>query len=289
MERTIIVPLSNPEEDRDRIAEQALRLSSFLHEDDDVSTVLVSAISDESQREARREYVVQVAKSIQHDVAIVVDLGDPADVILSAAAGATNPIIVMASHGKHGVPLRVLGSTAAGVARVADCPVLILTAAATMPEGDERIERVLLPMDDSEIADALTSAAINVIGTDRARDLDYHLVEVAVPRPPQPVINVQDSYQGAHELPTHFLRRVASRLNNDGYSVTWDLRIGEPTRELASYAVEKKIDLIIMPAYSRKGANSLVPRIFAELARIPEAVPVLLVQLEGMSRVSDQS
>lgn len=283
MSRTIIIPLSNPQEDRERIAEQALQASSFLDDGEGAAIVLVSAIEDESLRVARKEYVVEVAKSINQDVATVVDVGDPADVILNSVVGATNPIVIMASHGKHGVPLRMLGSTTAAVARRADCPTLILPVSATRYDPPARIERVLLPMEDPLIADALAAAAIEEIGVDRAKDAAWFLVEVAVSRSPQPIaVSEYRGSQGAHELPTHFLRHVAARLSDDGYRATWDLRIGEPARELATYAGQEQIDLIVMPARSRTGPNSLMPRILAELARLPVPIPVLLVQLDEM-------
>lgn len=289
MSRTIIIPLSDPHQDQEGIAEQAIFCSRLLADTENTHVCLVSAIDDDAAASTRQAYLDLIAGTIGDEVGTVVEYGDPADVILDLAAETEHPVIVMASHGRRGVELRVLGSVACAVARGARCPVLILPASSmTQTRICRRIERVLLPISDPSLADAFVDATVAEIGAERAKEIEFRLVEVTAPIPPQPVMIAGDRYQNAHEVPTHFLRRVAERVRKCGYRATWDLRIGDPSRELTRIAVEDDVDLIVMPASSRNGFNRLVPAIISEQIRASRPVPVLLIHPEQTSSVVDR-
>ena len=127
--------------------------------------------------------------------------------------------------------MRVLGSVAASVAEGARCPVMILPASpATQAPICTLIERVLVPIHDIEIAPALIETVLAELGQERARGIEFHLVEVTTPDPPQPATVDGERFADADEVPTHFLRRLAAGLHERGYRATWHLRIGEPSR-----------------------------------------------------------
>ncbi len=52
--------------------------------------------------------------------------GHPAEAIIDKANSLKNGLIVLASHGRDGMPRWIMGSTAERVARHADCPVMLL-------------------------------------------------------------------------------------------------------------------------------------------------------------------
>ena len=65
-----------------------------------------------------------MAKDSQlHEATAVVEFGRPADLIVEVAERENIDLIVLGSHGKHGVAL-LLGSTADGVLHHAQCDVL---------------------------------------------------------------------------------------------------------------------------------------------------------------------
>lgn len=286
MAHTIIIPLSDPQQDENGIAERAIGSARVLNDSADAPIVLVSAIDDEMSRTTRQAYLDHIAGTIGGNVSTEVACGDPGNVILETAARLRDPVIVMASHGRRGVQRRVLGSTAAAVARNASCPVLILPASPSVPSRPAaRVERVLLPMNDAAIADAFSSATVAILGVERVQEIKFYLVEVTPSIPPQPALTDGDRFQDAYEIPAHFLRRVAQRLTEQGVHATWSLRIGEPARELTRLVHEEAIDLIAMPAYSRSGVNHLVPAVIAELVRSSRPVPVLLIPEIAMAQV----
>jgi nucleotide-binding universal stress UspA family protein len=58
-------------------------------------------------------------------------VGKPAQEILAVAKEWPADVIVVGSHGRHGIPRVLLGSVAEGVMRQADCPVLVVRGKAS--------------------------------------------------------------------------------------------------------------------------------------------------------------
>ncbi len=61
----------------------------------------------------------------------LVEIGNPADVILEQAEKRDVNLIIMGSHGKKGMSRLILGSVAEAVLRKAGCPVLIVKSVET--------------------------------------------------------------------------------------------------------------------------------------------------------------
>jgi nucleotide-binding universal stress UspA family protein len=281
MTRTVVIPLADPHQDQHGIAEQALICTRMLANAAATRILLLSAIDDDAQRAERQSYLDGIAATIDGEVTTTIENGDPAEAIISVAARQTDPLVIMASNGRQGAHLRRLGSVAATVARGATFPVMIMpVSAATDAPICKRIERVLLPINDIETIDSLIDAAVTELNNVWTLGGDFHLVEVTSPIPPQPAVTDGERYVDSHEVPAHFLRRAAELVESRGYRATWDLRIGDPAREIIRIASERGIDLIVMPAHSRHGFNSLIPGIFAAQVETAEPVPVLLVHPE---------
>ena len=115
----------------------------------------------------------QLATRLGAQATSAVVVGRPADVIVDAAADAAD-LIVMATHGYHGVKRLVLGSVTAQVIREAQCPVM------TVPPHADAVRpgpfaRVLCAVDFSDgslraLEVAMTSAL--------TADADLHLAHV---------------------------------------------------------------------------------------------------------------
>ena len=88
--------------------------------------------------QAVRSDLVKIAARVeQAGVHVTTDVreGSPADEIVTAARQFGADLIVMATHGRSGLPHLLLGSVAERVLRQANCPVLALRAAAAAPAG----------------------------------------------------------------------------------------------------------------------------------------------------------
>lgn len=269
MSHTIIVPLSDPLHDQEGVAEQAINCMELFTDSGDTRVVLVSAIDDESLRDARQAYLDHIAGTIGGFVDTVVNVGDATPTILAMASEVDDPVIVMASHGRRGAQLRILGSVAASVAQGARCPVLILPASAiTQAPICNLIERVLLPIHDRSIADNVVREALHALGSRRATVIEFHLVGVAA----SPESQTLGDNAFAQDI-----RQIVETMQSQGYRATWEVCSGNPAKNIARIAAEKAVNLIIMQALDESGPNTLMFDILAAQVRTAEPVPVLLV------------
>ena len=96
-------------------------------DDDDAAR----SAATERQRGARR----QLEQAGIAGVECVVQHGEPGPAIVSAAAQHACDVIVMATHGRTGLPRLLLGSVAEYVLRHAPCPILLVPATTRRRSG----------------------------------------------------------------------------------------------------------------------------------------------------------
>ena len=68
-------------------------------------------------------------------VRTVVQAGIPSDVIIGMAKELNADLVVMGTHGRHGLQHVILGSIAERVVRTAPCPVLTVRGSASQKRG----------------------------------------------------------------------------------------------------------------------------------------------------------
>lgn len=275
MTRTVVIPLSDPQVDLEGMAERAIGCTRMLPGADSAEVVLVSSVTRDEQAAPRQAYLDGLAASIGERARAVVEYGDPAVVILDAAAEVARPVILMASHGRRGVERKVLGSVAGRVVSGARCPVVILPGVAV--SCPVRLGRVLIPVDMLEDAADLVAAAVEVLAPDAGADLTLHLLDVAEPTPPRPAVAGGETFAGSHEVPAHALHGVAERMRGDGLDATWEVRIGDRARETALAARESGADLIVLAAPGQRDIERTLAGLLAELVRSELAVPILVL------------
>lgn len=89
--------------------------------------VMWGTVSDESREKAIRENLGKVlAKIGAQGVQVAVPIGDPGLKITDYAKDVNADLIIVPSHGFHGVKRFLLGSTAERIIRHAHCSVLVL-------------------------------------------------------------------------------------------------------------------------------------------------------------------
>jgi nucleotide-binding universal stress UspA family protein len=89
--------------------------------------VLLGDIGDESRISASHDHLVKFLKGMNVDgVTVAVVVGDPGHEIAAYAKENAIELIVMPSHGYHGLKHVLLGSVAERVLRHATCPILML-------------------------------------------------------------------------------------------------------------------------------------------------------------------
>jgi nucleotide-binding universal stress UspA family protein len=116
-----------------------------------------SAGAQEERRRIERElqeYLQAVASRFEPaaaEVQVNVRFGRPADEILAFASEVGADLIAMSTHGRSGISRWVFGNVADKVLRGATCPVLLVRA--EQPERPVVYQRILVPLDGSELAE----------------------------------------------------------------------------------------------------------------------------------------
>lgn len=90
--------------------------------------IATQALVDEHLRQARREMDRLKQKRLADlpQARATVELGRPADVIVSVGGKGRSNLIVVGTHGRSGLAHLVMGSVAERVVRHAECPVLVI-------------------------------------------------------------------------------------------------------------------------------------------------------------------
>lgn len=191
-------------------------------------------------------------------------------------------LIVMGRRGRTGLAKHMLGSVTERVLRQVDTPVLTVPSGDLRPETGRIWEEMLLTTDGSEVAKRAGPSA-----TALARELDatLHLVQVINLLTGAGMFNaggVPESYIERFETDARAdLTEFGEALDTNGIETRQTVRDGEVHTELAAYAEEEEISLLVMA--SEGETNLLGQRIGSTTRRVLQTVeqPVLVVPVPG--------
>ena len=148
-------------------------------------------------------------------------------------------------------------------------------------------ERVLIPLDGSEVAEGILPFAEKVAGP-----LD---AEVVLTRVVEPVSPGEAMASARVAIPdTLFLRELAAKdylaalakgLETKGLRVRTALRVGAPAAEIVAAAVEEKPDLIAMTTHGRSGFRRVLFGSVAESVLRSAKMPVLMIRMAKLAPV----
>jgi nucleotide-binding universal stress UspA family protein len=194
------------------------------------------------------------------DADIVVDVGQPAAVILEyAATSAAANLIVMGTHGAGGFEHLLLGSVTEKVLRRAPCPVL------TVPPRAHATSRapfthVLCAVDFSEWSGAALELASSMAQESGAALDLLHVLEWPWDEPPPPVFAELPAQQAAAltEFRRYLVSSATSRLESlasnavrDRCPITVHIAHGKPYVQLLRMAVDLDANLIVLGVHGR--------------------------------------
>jgi nucleotide-binding universal stress UspA family protein len=179
-----------------------------------------------------------------------IDLGEgnPSTEIRDTARTGAFDLIVMGTHGRHGLESWILGSVTEAVLRASPCPVLTIAPRARLALT-ARFERILCPVDFSPTSERTTREAGRLAGVTQSQLVLFHVVE-RVGGPPSPVPPGFDRRAYRHDVEENVRRRL-SRMRPEGggdeveEAVAW----GWPDREILRAARERSAGLIVMGAH----------------------------------------
>ena len=182
----------------------------------------------------------------------VIEVGSPADVILTTAEQEKIELIVMGARGLGPVKERLFGSVSHRILTGAPCAKLIVSRPA------KTIQKILLPLRSaSDTKDAVRFLELHPF----RQPVELSLLSVLAPIHP----NWGLGALAAESLQTRerqnaqlFLESTAKQLKRMGYSVRTEVLIGTPAEAILEQAQGQRADLILMGSRGRHGVLRLV-------------------------------
>jgi nucleotide-binding universal stress UspA family protein/predicted transcriptional regulator len=233
-----------------------------------------------AEREVAEEYLdgvrARLAEQGVQAEAVVRD-GSPYAVLLDLADEFGVDAVVMATHGRGGLPRTVLGSVANAVVQHATTPVLLVHADGTTPVRPPAFERLLVPLDGSTLAERALVSAAEIAQPDSL----IVLVRVEVPAQARPAKGADGSPRPGSDAvgnpSTAYLLSIAETMRSKGHRVDTDARVGRPAAQILEAAQAHEADVIVMGTHGRSGpARWLLGSVADEVVRHADR-PVLLV------------
>lgn len=207
--------------------------------------------------------------------------GNPADAVVSYAEEVGATLIAMGTHGRTGVRRFVAGSVTEQVTRLADVPVFTVRTDSTVEAGaPEAYDRILLPTDGSECAEAAVEEAIRLA---TAFDAEVHVLSVvdvnglaARSELTNPGMILDEFEEQAEDAVDRIARRVAEA----GLDSATDVLQSSPARGIGNYVDDNGIDLIVMGTHGRSGLGRVLLGSTTERLIRNADVPVLSVRAQ---------
>lgn len=144
-------------------------------------------------------------------------------------------------------------------------------------------ERVLVPLDGSELAEAILPFAERVAGPG---DAEVLLLRVVEPLSAAEVLAAggvggMDALLSREAEARRYLTAVARRLGDKGIRVRTEVRLGAPAAEIASAAAAWGADLVAMTTHGRSGLGRALFGSVAQAVLGAASVPVLMIRMAG--------
>lgn len=202
--------------------------------------------------------------------------------ILDYAKDQDVDLIVMGTHGRHGLDHLINGSVAEQVVRKARCPVLTLRDC----EGtvhDSNAQRILVPVDFSDQTQAALAHARALARIYGARVDLLHVVEEAVLTQVYGIELVSDAVNdvtaGTRQALKDMMASGIGTLSGGAVYVV----VGEPAQSIARFAEQIDADLIVIPSHGRTGLHRIVMGSVAESVIRTASCPVFTMKSFGKS------
>ena len=197
--------------------------------------------------------------------------------ILAYAAQEAVDLIVMGTHGRRALDRLLLGSVAAKVVRLAECPVFTVGfEAASWEKGAAR--RILVPVDFSDHARLALAYARDLAAMYGAHlDLLHVIEETALTAAygMEPVVAQIPDVEGPARKA---LERLVQDVGGPEVPYTVHVTVGHPAYEIAEFAERQRIDLIVIATHGLTGIKRLLLGSVAEHVVHRAPCPVFTVK-----------
>jgi nucleotide-binding universal stress UspA family protein len=220
--------------------------------------------------EEKIDAVIDTKDPIIHRVVLS---GKPCEEIIKFQEHKDADLIVMGAKGVSSIEAILLGNTANRVLRDAKCPVIITRGEIS----DYRIKKILVPTDLSECSDYALEKAVELAEKSGAEIELLHVLDVHT-YDAKKVDEFMKSEKGK-ALQQKVEDAMKMPANSRGVTINKVVVRGfEPPSEIAAYAGENDVDLIVMASHGRRGLTKwLLGSVTDKVIRIAPC-PVMAVK-----------
>jgi nucleotide-binding universal stress UspA family protein len=232
-----------------------------------------------------QEYLQRAAKTFPSaSVECTVEGGAPEEIIITKAAENRGTLIAMATHGRSGLKRWLLGSVAEKVLRGANNPVLLVRATEdAKTEGEMAPERVIVPLDGSQLAEAVIPIVVELA---KAAKLKVVLVQAYGATPIMYSVSHEDFLHDLNKIlaeskseATSYLDNMADQLKSKGLAdVVQIVSEGEGAETVIELARGAPNSLIVMCTHGRSGVKRWVLGSVTEKVVRHGGNPVLVIR-----------
>ncbi len=298
MIRTILVPLDGSE-----LAESVLPYAEQIAGRTGSELVLLSAVylssawSDWPMREdlgketaAAQMYLEAMRDQLKSrglNVKTVMAYQPEAESILNAASDEDADLIAMSTHGRSGISRWIFGSVADKVLHATHRPLLLVRAREAEERSPARIDRIVVPLDGSELSLSVLPYVEEVAETLGASLVLVHAVQPVDIYPgsemtPARVGTILDDLQAHGQS---FLTRVAQEIEARGkLKARSVVNISFPADEIVRVAQEVDAGLIAMATHGRSGARRWIMGSVANAVVRRTNIPCLVIRPEEVQQ-----
>ena len=177
----------------------------------------------------------------------VIQVGSPAEAIVTIAEEEKTDLIVMGARGLGPIKERLLGSVSHRILTSAPCAKLIVSGPA------KTIHQVLLPLSSSsDVEDAIRFLELKPF----RQSVELTLLSVLPSMSPSwgmATLAAESLQERERENAQLFLQEAANRLQRLGYVARSQVLVGTPVESILDQARGQRADLILMGSRGRKG------------------------------------
>lgn len=206
--------------------------------------------------------------------------GHAADEVAAASDELGSDLIVVATHGRHGLDRLIFGSTCDKILRIAKVPVLSIKHPEREFLAEDgkslSIKHIFCPLDFSEFSHSALPQAEALAREFGAEMVLAHVVDA---RFDYPEWTAQTSFNNSEHLvksAEENLERSAKEIED--IAVSTRVGVGVPARTLVEYATDAEADLIVLPTHGRTGLSHALLGSVAERVVRYAPCPVLTVR-----------
>lgn len=239
-----------------------------------------------SRAEAYLQGILERLRPQGLTVSYQVLIGTPPEAIASYAQSHGVELVAMCTHGRSGLERWLMGSVADKVLRVLISPLLLLRPREGRGPTSFAIQKLLVPLDGSELAEQALPVAEHL-----SRTLDVPLLLLrSVPTltfafsDPYPYGGAEFSaevWEAMEKEAEEYLATVTKGLQQKGLKVETSAPRGDPGMHITDLAGKTRGSLVVMSTHGRSGLGRWVLGSVADKVVRSSGSPVLLVRSEG--------